>query len=114
MSGKPVLVDEPASAVAAAVCLLARDRDGRIPRHPRRCSWCDYPAPELARMVDEFNAWAERNERTGRYARHSAWSFNELPRATQAELVREAQGFEEEPMPAAEPAPVDEEAVPWL
>jgi hypothetical protein len=115
VSGKPALVDEPASAIAASLCLVARDRDGRTPRHPRRCSWCDYPAAELARMVGEFNEWAGLDQRTGRYARHSVWSFNELPAKRQAELVLEAQGFEPEPMPAAELAPVDEEAdLPWL
>lgn len=93
----PVVIDEPAAAVAAALCLAARDRSRQVTtRHPRACSWCDYPADALRSMVEGFNAWAGFNEDKGTYARHDARVFAELPRARQAELVHAAQGFEEE------------------
>jgi hypothetical protein len=90
------VIDEPASAVAAALCLSARDRDGVTRRHPRRCGWCDYPAGVLRSMVEGFNAWAGYDDRRGTYDRHDARVFQGLPRARQAELVRDAQGFEED------------------
>lgn len=93
------VIDEPASAVAAALCLVARNNDGVTSRHPRRCGWCDYPTDELVRMVDGFNTWAGFNDRRRTYERHDARVFAELPPARQAELVLAAQGFDPEPEP---------------
>ena len=101
-----LVIDEPASAVAASLCLSARDRKGRTTaRHPGRCGWCDWPEDELARMVEGFNAWAGFDERRGTYARHDARVFAELPRDRQAELVAAAQAIEEPSEPAREDAP---------
>lgn len=99
-------IDEPASAVAAALCLAARDRTNRVTsRHAGRCGWCDWPAEELTSMVAGFNTWAGFDERRGTYGRHDARVFAELPRERQAELVAMAQSIE--------PQPVEREAMPW-
>ena len=111
-------IDDPAAAVAAGLCLVARSVDPRHPvnaRHPRRCTWCDYPVDELRSMVDGFNDLVAHNERRGTYATHEARVFSELPRARQAELVTAAQAFDEPlPKPVAPPADAAEEVVPWL
>lgn len=106
------VIDEPAAAVAASLCLTARViADHAVTtRHPSRCGWCDYPVTELAAMVDGFNAWAGFDERNGTYQRHDARIFAELPRERQRALVIEAQAFEvEEPPP---PEPMDAPAAP--
>lgn len=114
MTERPVLF-EPAAAVAVSICLTARTiADGRTDRHPRPCGWCDWPVEELQRMLAGFNAWAERDERSGRYGRHDAAVFQGLTRREQAELVLTAQAFPESPVepmatPDAPPAHVDEE-----
>lgn len=106
MTGQPLAIDEPASAVAASLCLVARDRgDRRTPRHPETCSWCDWPADVLRSMLEAFNEWAGYDERQGTYARHVARVFAELPQSRQAELVRAAQGLEDVPAAAPDPAP---------
>lgn len=89
----PVLF-EPASAIAAGLCLAARAiSDGRTARHPRPCGWCDYPLVDLRAMVAGFNEWAGFSERTHTYERHDARVFAELRPADQAALVLEAQAF---------------------
>lgn len=119
MTETPVLF-EPASAIAAGICLTARIlADGRTERHPRPCGWCDYPPDALQRMVDGFNAWAGWSERTHTYQRHDARVFAELKPATQAAMVLEAQAFPAPAEPVAEaetPSPheADEEGPAWL
>lgn len=112
------VIDDPAAAVAAGLCLTARavDRDARTTRHPRRCGWCDYPTHELQRMVDGWNEWAAPNERRGTYGRHEARAFQGLSRTEQLRQVLAAQAFDPEPMPAVSPPQADdqEEDVPWL
>lgn len=57
------MIREPAAAVAAAICWLARWRGmgkeytpGSIGlRHPVECSWCIYPPDELILWIEEFN-----------------------------------------------------------
>lgn len=95
---------EPASAVAAGICLAARTI-GKPPgilrgRHPRPCGWCDYPPDDLRRLIEGYNVWAGWSEKRRTYERHDARVFAELPAAVQAELVLAAQDF-----PALEPAP---------
>jgi hypothetical protein len=54
------VIDDPAVAIAAGLCLTARsiDERGVTSQHDRPCQWCDYPLPELARLVDGYNQWA--------------------------------------------------------
>lgn len=88
------VIFEPAAAVAAGICLVAREfNDGRDRRHPRPCGWCDYPLEVLRSMVDGFNAWAGFDERKGTYTRFEARQFQGLPHRQQSELVLEAQSF---------------------
>jgi hypothetical protein len=118
MTTTPVLF-EPASAIAAGLCLAARTiAEGRSLRHPRPCGWCDYPVDGLRSMIDGFNAWAGWHEKRRTYERHDCRVFAELPARRQAELVLEAQAF-----PAAEPVAAvaavpahdaDEEGPAWL
>jgi len=111
---------EPASAIAASLCLTARAvADKAITdRHPRPCGWCLYSPDELRQMVDGFNAWAGFRERTRTYERHDARIFAELPRAEQARLVLLAQAFEPmqpDPPPPAVAVPLRGKEVPsWL
>lgn len=89
---------EPASAVAAGICLTARTiAAGITARHPRACGWCDYEPTELRSMLDGFVASAGRNERTGAYRHHEAAVFQGLPSREQAALVLAAQSFPEPP-----------------
>jgi hypothetical protein len=109
-------IDDPASAVAASLCLLARrlDERGITPRHPRPCDWCVWPIAVLVEMVEAFNAAAGYDPRRGTYAndRHDVRVFGSAPRADQVAQVTAAQGLE--PMDIAAAAPVDEEDLPWL
>ena len=99
------VIDEPAAAVAAGLCLTARViADHSVTtRHPSRCGWCAYPTVELAVMISGFNAWAGFDERRGTYQRHDARIFGELPRDRQRALVVEAQAFEADDPPPPEP-----------
>src|SRR5450830_516562 len=98
-------IDDPASAVAASLCLLARTTDdrGRTRRHPAECGWCIWPVPVLAEMVEAFNTAAGYDARRGTYAhgRHDVRTFGAASRADQVAQVTEAQSLE----PMAPPAP---------
>jgi hypothetical protein len=125
MTAPPPVLFEPASAVAVGLCLTARTiAEGRTFRHPRPCGWCDYAIDDLRSMLDGFNAWADRDERTGAYRRFDAAAFQGLPGRQQAALVLEAQAFPDEPPPTirmvealeavpAGPAHDDEEGPTW-
>ena len=93
-------IDDPASAVAASLCVIARSVLVTVPvtnRHPSACGWCDYPAPVLSGMVADFNYRAGYDQKHGTYARHDVRVFAALPRAEQVALVAEAQALEERP-----------------
>ena len=107
-------IDDPASAVAASLCLAARSVDdrGRTRRHPGECSWCAWPVPQLAEMIAGFNREAGYNPRRGTHERLDARVFAEQRRADQVAQVTEAQGLEPMEQPAA--APLDEELPAWL
>jgi hypothetical protein len=102
------VISDPPAAVAAGLCLTARsiDREGVTAQHPRPCAWCDYPLPELLRLVDGYNQWAGWSERAGTFERHEARVFAELPREEQRRMVLEAQGMvpESQPVRTEEPA----------
>lgn len=83
---------EPASAIAASICIAARTLDSAR-RHPRPCGWCDYSVDELRSLVDGFNAWAGYDERKGTYRQFDARVFQGLPPKEQARQVLEAQAF---------------------
>ncbi len=114
------VIFEPASAIAAGLCLTARTitTDGRTARHPRPCGWCDYPIDDLRKLIDGFNAWAGWSERSHSYERHEARVFAELKVAEQMALVLEAQAFPaEEPVeaPVAATSHQDEQEGPaWM
>jgi hypothetical protein len=99
MSG-PMVIFEPASAIAASRCLAARVRDSghRVTAsHPRRCGWCDYPTDVLDGLVRGFNAWAGYSERTGTYAHHELRVWAELGKDEQLSQIVAAQVLEDEP-----------------
>jgi hypothetical protein len=101
---RPVLF-EPASAIAAGICLTARTiSDGRTARHPRPCGWCTYEPDDLRAMVSGFNAWAGYDERAHTYDRLDARAFQGLPVREQQQLVLEAQAFPPDEPAAAVPA----------
>jgi hypothetical protein len=103
---------EPASAIAAGLCLTARLLSNGVDkgRHPRPCGWCDYAVEELRQLVDGFNAWAGYDERRGTYSRFEASVFQGLPASEQARLVLAAQAFE--PMEPATATPADADPLP--
>lgn len=105
---------EPASAVAASICIAARMLDSTA-RHPRPCGWCEYSIDELRRMVEGYNAWAGYDERKGTYARFEAAVFQGLPRSEQAAQVLAAQAFEPMEAVADVAADADPDPLPaWL
>lgn len=93
---------DPASAVAAGICVSARLRatEGRravTARHPiQGCGWCDWPLEALIAAVEEFDP-------DGPEAR----TFAGLRRERQEAMVLAAQAIPEPPArpaaPAAEP-----------
>jgi len=89
---------EPASAVAAAKCLVSRLWvPGTMPDpaafHPRPCAWEDFTRDELAHMLADFNAEAGYDDRTNRYADQAVQRFRASP--DQSRQVRAAQYPEE-------------------
>lgn len=82
---------EPASAVAASLCWLARQRGlpnipsvraAVVQRHPMSCAWCDYEPPDLIRLIED--AWDDPVAMA---------KFDRLPRLEQRRLVDHAQGI---------------------
>jgi hypothetical protein len=64
-------ITEVAEAQAIGLCLLARQRGlppihslraAAAQLHPERCGWCDFPIPELLRMLEarSVSEWAEK------------------------------------------------------
>lgn len=105
---------EPASAIAAGLCLTARSiADGRTERHPRPCGWCDYDLPALERLIAGFEAWADRDPRTGVPRRFEVVVFQSQPGRLQDEQIVAAQAFEPIAAPMPEPAH-DEEGPAWM
>jgi hypothetical protein len=96
---------EPASAIAAGLCMTARIiAKGVTTRHPRACAWCDWPVDELGKLIAGFNEWAGYDERRGTYSRFDASVFQGLPRAEQERLVVAAQAFEAVETPTPPPS----------
>jgi hypothetical protein len=58
------LVLDPPSAVAVALCLIARI-DGDSKAHPRPCAWEEWSRADLAAMLDTFHRQAEWSDRGG-------------------------------------------------
>jgi len=104
---------EPASAIAASICIAARTLSS-VARHPRPCGWCDWPTDELRKMLEGFNAWAGYDERKGTYRQFDARVFQGLPPKEQARLVLEAQAFPPpaQPVQPAAAAPADADPLP--
>lgn len=83
---------DPQSAVAASICHLARlaglphvtaIRSAVVQRHQEPCGWCDYPLPELAGMIANFDDTSR-----------AAHAFRASRPETQRRLVDQAQGME--------------------
>jgi hypothetical protein len=96
---------DPAAAVAASICWLARWRGvgakfakAATVRHPSRCAWCDYPPGYLVTMVEEFNdadlvydGNGVRFDSHGQPLHRVGGRFHALPRERQRALVTAAQ-----------------------
>lgn len=101
--GRVSVIRDPAIAVAAAKCHLARwhDMKGILPNgfHPEDCGFCDYPADRLAEAVVEFSNWAGLHQTKTSdetvAVRVDVERFLSLPREEQSRLVLKAQGYEE-------------------
>jgi hypothetical protein len=91
-----VSVRQPAAAVAAGKCLLAR----LFPRvkvrvegldHAGPCQWCDYPSDVLVGWLRDFHGWAGYDADADSYREPTVRDFRHMPRPRQRELVRAAQ-----------------------
>lgn len=102
-------IRDPAVAIAAAKCLLARQFPPGTGLklsafHPEECAFEEMETPYLMSKVLEFNTWAGMYEASNYeydpdkppmaelQPRIEAW--NRLPDAEQTRLVREAQGYD--------------------
>ena len=95
-------IRDPAIAVAAAKCWLARwgNLDG-VPvgsYHPREYGFCEYPEKRLIDAVAGFIAWADPPAEMGEPValQSSVEAFLALSRQEQSVLVQKAQGYIEE------------------
>lgn len=104
--GRVSVIRDPAIAVAAAKCHLARWRDMKTilgisanSFHPAECGFCDYPADRLAEAVVEFSEWAGLYQTKASDdtlpVRDQVESFLMLPRHEQLRLVEKAQSYDE-------------------
>jgi hypothetical protein len=107
--GRVSVIRDPAIAVAAAKCWMARWNGGRSAKmvgltvnsfHPAECGFCDFPAERLIEAVDEFNTWAglkpPRFIGESSAVRDTVETFLSLPVHEQKRLVGKAQGYEVE------------------
>jgi hypothetical protein len=104
--GRVSAIRDPAIAVAAAKCWLARWNGGRGARvaglnmttfHPEECGFCEYPVDRLMASIEHFVAWSGLDEDVlpgdPMPLRDQVESFLSLPRQEQARLVTKAQGY---------------------
>ena len=101
--GRDAEVRDPAIAIAAGKCWLARWNDGsflRVPNtsfHPQECGFCDVPDSTLMKMLNEFLDWANlrpSNQMDDVSAlRAEIEMFQTLPVDEQKRLVAKAQGY---------------------
>lgn len=105
--GQISTIRDPAFAVAAAKCWLARWNQGAGAKaaglkvsgfHPEECVFCDFPTDKLGELVAEFSDWAGMTPTTAHGVelpvRPAMEQFYMLPREEQGRLVRKAQGYE--------------------
>jgi hypothetical protein len=106
--GKPAVIRDPAVAIAAAKCWMARWQGKRsfssiaaMPdlnkAHPDECGFCEYPPDYLMQALEEFVEWAgfkssDTNLELAQ-VRTEIEAFTTLPPEMQAEAVRRAQGY---------------------
>lgn len=98
----PTTLLDPASAVAASYCLIARlwtvasavnlDVDAQ---HPRPCAWEDWSRADLAAMLADFHNAAQYDPRWG-WNDAAVQRFRALPADEQKRQVRAAQYPEED------------------
>jgi hypothetical protein len=109
----PLVLFDPAAAIAAGRCLAARVRDRQrwtTAMHPTRCGWCDFPTAILDGMIRGFHAWSGWNERNRTYGHHELRVWAELGADQQAAQILAAQQLEAglPPAPGAAPdQPID-------
>lgn len=108
MRGQTSILRDPAAAIAAAKCWLARWNDGAGARfaglqvatfHPRACDYCSAPPEALIDLIENFLVWSgiqppERFTDEGLTPlRADVEGFLTLPQEEQEKLVQEAQGY---------------------
>jgi hypothetical protein len=105
--GRVSVIRDPAIAVAAAKCWLARWHKGAGAKmvgvpvnsfHPVDCGFCDYPTDRLIVAVTEFGEWAGLQPQVFMdqpvAVRDTVETFLGLPSHEQKRLVRKAQGYD--------------------
>lgn len=105
--GRVSVIRDPAIAVAAAKCWLARWHKGGGAKmvgvpvnsfHPADCGFCEYPTDRLIAAVSEFREWAglEPPEFMDQpiAVRDTVETFLGLPSHEQKRLVMKAQGYD--------------------
>lgn len=106
--GTPEPIRDPAFAVAAAKCVVARDLGsaalgGITPRffHPKECAFCEFDQEFLRDAVAEFTQWAGLVESSTfdpampelYRVEPAVERFMQMPFEDQAWLVQKAQGY---------------------
>lgn len=103
------MIRDPESAVAVALCWFARwgaatQSSAVTTRHPVRCGWCDYPAIELIRWLEEFHVVDRGIARSGEPGEDIlSGRFRRLPPEHQRRRVDFALYGEDGPYPAGKP-----------
>lgn len=108
--GRVAEIRDPAVAIAAGKCWMARWRKGGMflitgvpinSFHPAPCGFCEYPPDKLAGALEEFVDWARlkapRTMGETTELRAEIEMFQTLPKEEQQRLVERAQGYVPEP-----------------
>lgn len=95
--GRSVIRD-PATAIAAAKCWLARRGGGGVLRtdsfHPAECSMCEMDADGLIEAVTEFVEWAGISSDEERPLRAEIEAFLTISEEAQRRQVGRMQGYQ--------------------
>ncbi len=105
------VIRDIASAIAAGKCWIARQwggplADSAVADHQGECVWCEFDGDYIIGRLEEFNDWSgltrveyvDPGDPLLRPLRGSVESFMALDRVEQRALVRDAQGYNTEPL----------------
>lgn len=98
--GKFKVIRDPAVAIAAGKCWIARWGSRKIlgglpvdSFHPEDCAFCDLDPTYLIEAIDEFMNWSGLRDGDDAELERPVEAFLQLNAEAQASVVREAQGY---------------------